>query len=164
MTYDVNYLGMVIFLTLGTLTNLPFFIRCLVDVFRREHFRKMPAALSALFTTSFAELCWVLPCFVQCALQLFSGDGPWTASNTKVGCDTMGFYSVFGSMAGMTSTLWASILTWRAVTGRAPFSARMGVAAGVIIVVLSAFVSSFPFMGVGSFAYTVRMSLCRVYP
>ena len=61
----------------------------------------------------------------------------------------MGFYSVFGSMAGMTSTLWIAFITVRTET-----SAKAGYAASLAIVLSSAFFSSLPFMGVGRFEYT----------
>ena len=113
----------------------------------------MPSAAPALLTTSLAELCWVLPCLVQCAIQLFNGAGPWSPASSKVGCDTMGFYSVFASMSGMTSTVWVSLLTYRAARG-APLSARASTLAGAIILGGSAFVAALPFMGAGSFKYT----------
>jgi len=153
MAYDLNSLPMVVFLLISACANLPFFIRSLRDVFRRAEFSALPAAPAALLTTSFAELCWVLPCLVQCAMQLFNGDGDWSPAISKVGCDVMGFYSVFGSVAGMTSTLWVAVLTLRAIGGRA-MSATAGGIAAVGVVAFSAFFAALPFMGVGRFAYT----------
>ena len=125
----------------------------------------LPCALSLTLDAfacwiSRAQLCWVLPCLVQCAMQLFNGDGDWSPAISKVGCDVMGFYSVFGSVAGMTSTLWVAVLTLRAIGGRA-MSATAGGIAAVGVVAFSAFFAALPFMGVGRFAYTgegVRLS------
>ena len=152
---DLNYLVMVLFLILGTCANLPFFVRSIRDTFcSSAKFSKTPAAPSALLTTSLAELMWVLPCFVQCAIQLFNGDGPWSPGASKTGCDVMGLYSVFASIAGMTSTLWVAMLTVRSLTGRAPYTAKHGALVGVAIFIVSALFAALPLMGVGSFHYT----------
>lgn len=154
MAADMRSLPMVVFLFISACFNMPFFVRSIIDTVRVRRFSKMPAAPAGLLTTSFAELCWVLPCLVQCALQLFNGDGDWTPASSKVGCDVMGFYSVFGSVAGMTSTLWVALMTERAVRGGKSASATIGMAAGVAIVLFSALFAALPFMGVGQFTYT----------
>ena len=100
MAIDLGSLGMTIFLLLGLLANIPFFLRSLFDALSMRRSKFFPSAPPALLTTSFTELCWVLPCFVQCAIQLFNGNGPWTAATSKIGCDVMGFYSVFSSISG----------------------------------------------------------------
>ena len=97
---------------------------------------------------------WVLPCFVQCAIQLFAGNGAWSPMTSTLGCNVMGAYSVFASVAGMTSTLWVAMITARALTNRAAYSAKHGVLVGVAIFIVSALYAALPLMGVGSFAYT----------
>jgi hypothetical protein len=154
---NLSTLPMVLFLLVAACFNLPFFVRSLLDTFgkyRASTFDRMPSAPSALLATSFAELCWVLPCLVQCALKLFNGEGDWDPATSKTGCDIMGYYSVFGSIAGMTSTLWVALMTLCAVTDRKAVSASVGAVVSVAIIAFSAFISALPFMGVGSFAYT----------
>ena len=147
---DASYIPMFVFLLVGACCNLPFFVRSVRDLCRTSAFTAMPAAPSALLTTALAELSWVLPCLVQCALQAFNGDGPWSAARGGVGCDVMGFYSVFGSIAGMSSTLWVAILTnWPGLA-----TARLGYLASVVVVVSAALFAALPWMGVGRFAYT----------
>ena len=147
---DASYIPMFVFLLVGASCNLPFFVRSVRDLCRTSAFTAMPAAPSALLTTALAELSWVLPCLVQCALQAFNGDGPWSAARGGGGCDVMGFYSVFGSIAGMSSTLWVAILTnWPALA-----TARAGYLVSVAIVVSAAIFAALPWMGVGRFAYT----------
>lgn len=153
MDIDTGRLGMTIFLLISACFNLPFFARSIRDVLSPTRFQSMPAAPSALLTTAIAELSWVLPCLVQCALQTFRGNGPWSPQTSRLGCDVMGFYSVFGSVLGMTSTVWVAVITHRAVTGRAPFSAKIGVLTNVALVLGSALFCALPFLGVGSFVY-----------
>jgi len=149
-----NYLAMVIFLLFGACANLPFFVRSLLDCFPSSALaRVLPSAPSALLTTATAELCWVLPCLVQCSIQLFNGQGPWSPSKETAGCDLMGFYSVFASLSGMTSTLWVAFLTWRAARHQ-QVSANVSMLVGVSILAGAALVTSLPFMGVGSFKFT----------
>jgi len=76
------------------------------------------------------------------------------SSLTGPGCDVMGFYSVFSSLSGMTSTLWVSVLTLRVARGRDQLSARASMVAGAAVIGGSALVAALPFMGVGQFAYT----------
>jgi len=152
--FSYEYFPMFIFLTVAACFNLPFFVRSLVDVLSPSRFRSLPAAPSALLATAFAELSWVLPCMVQCGLQSLRGNGPCSAPSARLGCDVMGYYSVFGSVAGMTSTVWVSLLTYRAVVGRAAYSAKVGVLVNVVIMLLTAVYSALPFMGVGAFTYS----------
>ena len=147
---DASYIPMFVFLLVGASCNLPFFVRSVRDLCRTSAFTAMPAAPSALLTTALAELSWVLPCLVQCALQAFNGDGPWSAARGGVGCDVMGFYSVFGSVAGMSSTLWVAVIT--NCPGLA--TARLGYLVSVAIVLSAALFAALPWMGVGRFAYT----------
>ena len=153
MSVDTGQLAMTIFLLISACFNLPFFARSIRDVLSPTRFQSMPAAPSALLTTALAELSWVLPCFVQCTLQTFRGNGPWSPSTSRLGCDVMGFYSVFGSVLGMTSTVWVAVITHRAVTGRTSFSAKIGVLTNVALVLGSALFCALPFLGVGSFVY-----------
>ena len=147
---DASYIPMFVFLLVGASCNLPFFVRSVRDLCRTSAFTAMPAAPSALLTTALAELSWVLPCLVQCALQAFNGDGPWSAARGGGGCDVMGFYSVFGSIAGMSSTLWVAVITnWPGLA-----TARLGYLVSVAIVLSAALFAALPWMGVGRFAYT----------
>jgi len=65
----------------------------------------------------------------------------------------MGFYSVFGSVLGMASSVWVAIITHRVVTGRAAHSAKVGVLTSVGLVMGCALFCAMPFYGIGSFAY-----------
>lgn len=156
-SFDLNALAMVIFLLFGTIANIPFFIRCLADVYPKNRRKFFPAAPPALLTTSFTELCWVLPCLVQCAVQLFNGDGAWSAAAAKLGCDVMGFYSVFASVSGMLSALWIAIITYRVArhpdNTQSPSFFTSGIV-GVGVLGLSALIAALPLFGVGTFKYT----------
>ena len=88
---DSGYLPMFIFLLVAACFNLPFLARSMRDVLTPLRFHYAPAAPSALLTTAFAQLAWVLPCCVQCALQTFGGNGPWSAATSRLGCNVMGF-------------------------------------------------------------------------
>ena len=156
MPTDMNSLPMVLFLLAGTAANLPFLVRSLFDVSKSSQLsRSMPAAAPALLTTAFAECCWVLPCLVQCAIQLFNGtEGSWSPSFAKLGCDVMGTYSVFASISGMTSTLWVAIITYRHGAGGKPATRMQSVVVGICCLVGSAIFAFLPLLGVGRYAYT----------
>ena len=155
MVVDTAYLGMFVFLLLGACANLPFFVRSLIDCFaHRPLARAMPAAPPALLTTALAELLWVVPCLVQCGIQLFNGEGAWSPASSKIGCDIMGFYSTFASIGGMLSTLFVAALTFAWVSRGASLSGRASAAMGALILSVSLLVSALPFMGVGTFKYT----------
>ncbi|MDC0525730.1 hypothetical protein OAO87_01930 [bacterium] len=150
---QLSYLPMVVFLAFGLAANLPFFMRSLFDAFLGRALKTaMPSAPPALLTTAFAELCWVLPCLLQCAM-LLSGSNELQPASSKVGCDVMGWYSVFGSLSGMTSTLWVAFVTRSTVLGKPP-SARASSIASVGVILGSVFVTCLPLMGVGQFAFT----------
>merc|ERR1712166_1487550 len=53
-----------------------------------------------LFLAS-AELCWVIPGFVQCFVIFLDGNnGAWSPQQAESGCDIQGFYSVFSATIG----------------------------------------------------------------
>jgi hypothetical protein len=78
----------------------------------------------ALVAQAIGELCWVLPCFVQCFITFAKGThGEWyqgfkgTEANST-GCDVMGFYSLFSLVAGMGTTVLMAIMSERVLAGK----------------------------------------------
>lgn len=151
---DPASLPYALFLLVAACANLPFLIRCVLDLVSPTRLlkRSMPSAPPALFTTAFAELCWVVPCLIQCSLAVFNGAGAWSSNRHKTACDVQGFYAIFASIAGMSSTLWIAYITWHA-SGARQISARASTAAGVCIIIGSLLVASLPLMGVGVYEY-----------
>lgn len=158
MSLAYEYLPMALFLLVGTLANLPFLARAIYELATaktRRRFSALPSAAPALVGVSISECAWVLPCLVQCSLCFFRGtDGQWSPMTSVVGCNVMGFYSVFASYSGMMTTLWIIYLTYRKSTGSPALGARIGVAVPVIIFFGALLMSTLPFMGVGSFQWT----------
>jgi hypothetical protein len=153
MAFSVSSLPMVLYLLAGTCANLPFLIRSFRDIRKGSPLSvAMPSAPPMLMTTSFAELCWVLPCLIQCGIQLFSGTGAWSVTE-KVGCDVMGTYSVFASISGMVSTMLVALFTLKELQGKS-VSARTSTIAGVAVLAFSLLFSLLPYMGVGEYKNT----------
>ena len=145
---DLNYLVMVLFLLVGFAANLPFLIRSVADAAKSASplRRAMPSAPPALVTTAFSELCWVLPCLVQCAISLFNGDaGAWAPIRLGSGCDVMATYSIFASMSGMLSTVAVSAFTYYTTKhGPSAVSAKTSAIVGVAVLVGSALFAAVP--------------------
>ena len=157
MAFDLNYLAMVIFLLLGFMANAPFLVRSVRDASSKSELSKaLPSAPAMLITTSFSELCWVLPCLAQCAISLFNGDGgAWAPIQEKSGCDIMATYSIFASMSGMSSTVAVAAFTYfTTLKGPGAISARTSVLVGAGVLLGSALFASLPALGVGTFWYT----------
>jgi hypothetical protein len=150
-----DYLAMFLFLLVGTCVNLPFLYRSMMDLRRHSELRQsLPSAPPALFTVALSEFCWVVPCLIQCAITLFNGTaGEWSPM-MPLGCDIMGFYSVFASVSGMMSTLWVACLTYRSARGTNSVTTRTSAIVCVCTILGSAIFSALPFFGVGAFAYT----------
>jgi hypothetical protein len=183
---DDNYLVMVLYLLAGTAANLPYLVRSTFDCFKssRPIQSTMPPAAPVLLATALFEFSWVLPCLVQCMLQLFYGYGPWSARTGEPGCDVMGTYaihvstigaplttadllsivvgrySVFASVSAMLSTLFVAYLTFRAagnrclILGECQISFRASAVVCVVIMFFAVLVAALPYMGVGAFAYS----------
>ena len=88
------------YLLLASLATVAFLRRAVRDARERAS-----AHALALLALALAELCWVLPCFAQCALTFYdTGARWWGPARAGVGCTVMGFYSVFASVAGQLLT------------------------------------------------------------
>lgn len=165
-----SYLPMVIFLAFGAVVNLAFLARSLADTCRRRPLGcDFPSAPPLLLTLALAELCWVLPCFVQCLASIF--DRGFAADASRLGCDVMGFYSVLGSIAGQLTSLEAAVLTERALRrGAAATSARAAALAGGAILGFSALIAALPLWGVGRMTFydgamrAAGAELSRIWP
>lgn len=157
---EYSYLPMWLFLLVGAAANVPFLVRAVYEVVShraRRRFHRLPEAGPALVAVSLSECCWVLPCLVQCFLTFALGrDGSWSPASeaSSIGCNVMGFYSVFASFSGMISTLLIVIITYRSATGRAPLGVRCGSIISAVVFFGCLLFSALPFMGVGSFEYT----------
>ena len=98
-----------------------------------------PALNRFLVFMASAELCWVLPCFIQCFIVFIKGEsrcyrrtaspdgvvppgtnGSWSPDEEESGCDVQGFYSVFSAMTGQMMGLLAGWLTLQASRGVNP--------------------------------------------
>merc|ERR1719461_784449 len=120
MAFESGDLGMPVFLFVAAVANLLFIRRSVNDIKSTNESLSGSTGV-ALLLTGLAELCWVLPCFVQCLLVYILGSrkaGP----ETETGCDIQGFYSAFGSVAGMLSSMLLAFFTYR-LPGQLP-SAR----------------------------------------
>ena len=95
------------YLLLASLANVAFLRRAVRDARERAS-----AHALALLALALAELCWVLPCFAQCALTFYdNGARWWVPARAGVGCTVMGFYSVFASVAGQLLTAQIAALS-----------------------------------------------------
>lgn len=100
--------GMPIFLLFASVANLVFLKYAITKLY--ESPQSVPSR--AQLGCAAAELCWVLPCLVQCWITFAKGhDGQWYQGNSGVGCDVMGFYSVFSLFAGTGTTVVMAIVT-----------------------------------------------------
>jgi len=134
---------------------LLFIVRAVKDLRSRGHAMSgSPAA--AMLLTALSELCWVLPCLVQCMVSLFNGDGgAWAPIQQSSGCDIMAAYSIFASFSGMSATVAVAGFTYFAtVHGPSAVSARTSVAVGAAVLIGSALFALLPALGVGSYWYT----------
>lgn len=74
---------MPIFLFFSAITNFVFLVRVLKDLCTRSPVIS-GAPATAMLLSACAELCWVLPCFIQCLLIFVAGnDGLGDFSNNK---------------------------------------------------------------------------------
>lgn len=110
----------------------------------------------ALVAQAVAELCWAIPCFIQCTIVFIMGsDGGWYQGfeNSKAGCDIMGFYSVFSLVAGMGTTAVMAFVTERLVRDK-PLPGRGKATAVILIIfVLALIYACLPLMGLHHYKY-----------
>ncbi|KAL1523669.1 hypothetical protein AB1Y20_018603 [Prymnesium parvum] len=112
MAFSPKDAGMPIFLFVSAVCNSFFLVRVIRDFCQNSVLAGSPAV--AMLLSACAELCWVVPCLVQCALIFFMGNddlGSFSPNN-RPGCDFQGFYSVLGSIAGMLSGLLIAVYTY----------------------------------------------------
>eukprot|EP00966_Prymnesium_polylepis_P299830 6928652-Prymnesium_polylepis.1 len=85
--------GMPTFLFVSAIANAVFLVRVVKDLRGDTALAGSPSV--AMLLSACAELCWVLPCFIQCVLVFFVGDeelGDFSPLQS-FGCDFQGFYS-----------------------------------------------------------------------
>lgn len=73
MAYEAGDAGMPAFLFIAGIFNILFIIRAIKDVRSQGTPVSGSPAISLLLTAIF-ELCWVVPCFVQCFVIFVLGD------------------------------------------------------------------------------------------
>jgi len=112
--WDFQNLPMPVFLLASCIANAAF-----LWVSIRRLVRVPQSVLSrALAAQAIAELCWTVPCFLQCAVVYAKGsESAWFQGygDDSFGCKIMGFYSVFSLVAGMGTTVIMALVTERTV-------------------------------------------------
>tara|TARA_B110001452_G_C15225996_1_gene424913 strand:+ start:187 stop:1023 length:837 start_codon:yes stop_codon:yes gene_type:complete len=151
-SFQAGNAGMPLYLLIAAVFNVCFVYRSAKDTYvANGPLAKQPAI--ALLVASLSELCWVLPCMVQCAIVFFAGnDGGWSPQS-KTGCDVMGFYSQFGSLCSMMATVLVGYLSYCAAH-RVPLpSVRVTKLAAVGVFAFALLISILPLTGAtGSYA------------
>ena len=165
---DSALVGMPVFLFASMLANILFLVRACKDACGRNRpIAGGPAV--AILTCAISELIWcpspcalwchasphlcsamhrrVVPCFVQCAMILFAGNGGEWSPRRRTGCDIMGFYSQLGSLCSMLATLQVGVITYLASRNKQLPSKRAITAASASIFVLCTVVSLLPLTG-----------------
>jgi len=146
-----DQLPMPLYLLIASIANITFLGRSILD---NVSGGSKPALNRFLVFMASAELCWVLPCFIQCFIVFIKGtNGSWSPDEEESGCDVQGFYSVFSAMTGQMMGLLAGWLTLQASRGEI-ISAALVSAQCAGIFLLSLLISALPFMGVGEFKYS----------
>jgi len=96
------------------------------------------------------ELCWVIPCFVQCFIIFVDGNnGAWSPKQEGSGCDVQGFYSVFSATIGQLLGAYGAYIAFQ----RGQVSTSAATLCCTVIFVVSGLLTALPFMGVGDFTY-----------
>lgn len=143
---------MPVFLLIASIANGAFLVRAT----RRLIAAPQSSMSRALLGQAVAELCWVLPCFVQCSIVLAKGsDGGWYQGYAydKTGCNAMGFYSVFSLVAGMGTTVIMGLLTALSIAQRAQPSPMKITAAIAGVFFLALIYAILPLLGAGEYKY-----------
>jgi len=149
---EINHLPMPLYLLIASIANLTFLGRSILDNLGAAE-SKVAVNRFLLFMAS-AELCWVVPCFVQCFIVFVKGTkGDWSPDEEDSGCDVQGFYSVFSATVGQLMGLLAGWLTLQASRSR-PISSELVTGLCSAIFAGSLIISSIPFMGAGEFKYS----------
>lgn len=146
MAYNPDDLGMPLFLFVSMLANAVFITRACKDALCRNR-PIAPGPALAILTCAIAELTWVVPCFVQCAMVYFLGNGGSWSPQRKTGCAIMGFYSQFGSLCSMLATLLVGVITYKAAFNKHLPSKRVVVASSACIFAFCAVVALLPIVG-----------------
>lgn len=143
--FQAGNAGMPAYLLIAAVANGVFIYRSIRDACGGKALAKQPAV--ALLVASLAELCWVMPCLVQCAIVFFAGhDGDWSPQ-TKTGCDIMGFYSQFGSVASMLATVLAGVISYQVAHRKPLLSVRTTQAFAVGVFAFALLLSILPLSG-----------------
>lgn len=110
----------------------------------------------ALVAQAIAELCWTVPCFLQCAVVYVKGEGgAWFQGyeDDAFGCKLMGFYSIFSLVAGMGTTVVMALVTERVVMQKPLPDLTKATMVIFALFVLAFFYASLPLMGLHRYTY-----------
>jgi len=142
-----------IYLFIASIANVVFLVYSVRDLIRNESER---GSSWALFSLALAELLWVVPCFLQCFAKWVSdgGDHWWVPAESDVGCDIMGFYSIFASISGMYLVAMMAYMSYSYLCFKERLSVRsvliwIGASYGMALLQCILALS-----GVGSFKYS----------
>jgi hypothetical protein len=106
---EANSIGFPVYLFFACLANGAFFYKSAQDfrgLAQTDQNSVAKAGSQLLLSAAIAELIWVVPCFVQCAIYIFIENDNVTG---KASCDIQGFYSLVSSVSSM---LMAPVLSW----------------------------------------------------
>lgn len=139
----------IVFLAVASLLNLWFLFRSFRAYRKREGASKAKAA--AVLTLALADLCWSLPCLIQCAGNLALSRYWGSAS----GCDIQGFYATFTSFSTMLLTPNLAFLAHTELKhGKSSSpSVRRVFATAVLAFVLAAVLAGIPFYSTSEYVY-----------
>lgn len=150
--WDTKNIPMPLFLFISCVANCAF----LWNSMKRLAAAPKSVLSIALVAQAVAELCWAIPCFIQCAIVYMKGtEGGWYQGyeNDATGCDIMGFYSLFSLVAGMGTTVILAFMTDCLVMGRPLPDLTRTLAVIAAIFALGLLYASLPLMGLHHYKY-----------
>mmetsp|Transcript_123973 Transcript_123973/g.193515 ORF Transcript_123973/g.193515 Transcript_123973/m.193515 type:complete len:288 (-) Transcript_123973:372-1235(-) len=150
--WDLKYLPMPLFLLISCVANGAF----LASSVKRLLAAPKSVLSTALVAQAIAELCWAVPCFIQCAIVYMKGtEGGWYQGyeSDATGCDIMGFYSLFSLVAGMGTTVILAFISDCLVMGRSLPDQTKTITAIAAIFALGLVYASLPLMGLHHYKY-----------
>jgi len=111
-----------------------------------------------ILSLAVAELLWCVPCWLQCLARMISDDGDYwwipNAPSYSVGCDLMGFYSIFASVSGMLLVLVIALMSYCSLVIKEKLTVQNTLILIVVAYGVALLECMFPIFGVGSFRYS----------
>jgi len=153
--WDASLLPMPVFLLFACFANFAFLWKSMMRLKSSPH----SVFSRALVGQAVGELCWVLPCFVQCFITLANGEeGDWFQGylagqgGRSTGCNVMGFYSMFSLIAGMGTTV---VMAWLSSTPAEKLpSVRTITWSLVAMIPVALFYGMVPLVGIGAYKFS----------